>query len=81
MSRRPLRIAVTIQFECSVRAAGYETYLLPELPDRDFNRTLQQRLEDGKVYRPFLEKHDIDLVLDHWSVGAAVDTATEGADQ
>lgn len=64
MSRKPMRIATTIQLENSVRAAGYETYLLPELKERDFNRSLQQRLEDGNVYRPFLEKNDIDLVLD-----------------
>lgn len=65
MIRRPLRIATTIQLETSVRAAGYDTYLLPELPDRDFNRTLQQRIKDGEIYKPFLEKHDIDVILDY----------------
>ncbi len=64
MSRRPLRIATTVQLENSVRAAGYETYLLPELPDRDFNRTIQQRIQDSEIYKPFLEKHDIDVILD-----------------
>jgi len=64
MIRRPLRIAVTQQLERSAREAGLETYVLPELPDMDFNRSLQQRLCDGDVYRPFLEKHDIELVLD-----------------
>ncbi len=64
MGRRPIRIATTKQLERSVREAGFDTYLLPGLPSLDFNRSLQQRLSDGPVYRPFLEKHDVDLVLD-----------------
>lgn len=64
MSRRPIRIATTAQLERSVRKAGFETFLLPELPSLDFNRPLQDRLSDGAVYRPFLEEHDIELVLD-----------------
>lgn len=64
MSRRTLRIATTKQLVRSVREAGFDAYALPELPSLDFNRTLQQRLSDGAVYRPFLEKNDIDLVLD-----------------
>ncbi len=64
MVRRPTRIATTVQFERSVRQAGFDTYLLPELPSLDFNRRLEQRISDGQVYRPFLEKNDIDLVLD-----------------
>jgi len=63
--RRPIRIATTRQLEYSVRAAGFETYLLPDLPSLDFNRSLEQRLRDGAVYEPFLRKHDIDLVLDY----------------
>lgn len=65
MSRRPIRIATTEQLERSVREAGFEAYMLPELPDSDSNRSLRQRLDDGDVYRPFLEKHNVDLVLDH----------------
>ena len=64
MSRRPIRIATTQQLEFSVREAGFETYLLPSLTSLDIHRPLGQRLEDGAVYRPFLEKHDVDLVLD-----------------
>ncbi len=64
MSRRTLRIATTKQLERSTREAGFDTYVLPELPSLDFNRTLQHRLSDGAVYRSFLEKNDIDLVLD-----------------
>lgn len=64
MSRRSLRIATTAQLERSVREAGFETFLLPELPSLDFNRPLPDRLSDGAVYRPFLERHDIELVLD-----------------
>lgn len=64
MPRRPLRIATTQQLEAPARQAGYDVYLLPELPSLDFNRTIEQRLEDGLIYRPFLEKHDIELVID-----------------
>ena len=64
MVRRSLRIATTEQLEASVRAAGFDTFLLPELPSLDFNRALEQRLSDGVIYRPFFEKHDIELVLD-----------------
>ena len=65
MNQRPIRIATTEQLERSVRKAGFEAHLLPPLPDLDFNRSLHRRMEDGAIYRPFLEKHDIDLVLDH----------------
>ena len=64
MSRRPLRIATTKQLERSVREAGCEAFLLPELSSLDFNRPLAQRLADAATYRPFLEKNDIELVLD-----------------
>ncbi len=64
MSRRPIRIATTPQLERSCRVAGFETYLLPDLPSLDLNRSLQERSSDGEIYRPFLEKHDIELVLD-----------------
>ncbi len=64
MSRRPIRIATTEQLEHSVREAGFDTYLLPKIATLDINRPLQQRLADGAIYRPFLERHDIELVLD-----------------
>ena len=64
MSRRPLRIATTNQLESSARTAGFDVYLLPELPSLDFNRTLEERVRDGDVYRPFLEQQDIELVID-----------------
>jgi len=64
MIRRPLRIATTQQLERSVRTAGFEAYRLPKIASEDFHRSLKQRLEDGPVYRAFLEKHDIDLLLD-----------------
>jgi len=62
--RRPLRVATTKQLDRSCRAAGFDTYLLPELPSLDFNRSMQQRAQDGAIYRPFLEKNDIELVID-----------------
>jgi len=64
MSRRRLRIATTKQLARSVREAGFEVFVLPELVSSDFNRPLGQRLADGAVYRPFLERNDIELVLD-----------------
>ncbi len=64
MSRRPLRIATTPMFERSVREAGFDAYLLPDTVSLDFNRSIEERTRDGAVYRPFLEEHDIDLVLD-----------------
>jgi len=62
--RRPLRVAATRQLERSARAAGFDVYPLPELPSNDFNRSLYQRLQDGAIYRPFLERNDIELVID-----------------
>ncbi len=62
--RRPLRIAVTAQLERASREAGFDTYLLPELPNRDFHRSLPERIGDGAKFMPFLEKNDIDLILD-----------------
>ena len=64
MTKRPYRMATTRQLERSVREAGFDTYVLPEIPTLDFHRPLAQRLSDGAIFRPFLEKHDIDLVLD-----------------
>lgn len=64
MARRPLRIATTNQLAHASRVAGFDTYLLPETVNTDINRPLDQRLADGDVYRPFLEKHDIELVVD-----------------
>jgi hypothetical protein len=63
MIRRPLRIAVTSQWERSAREAGLDVYRLP-LASEDFHRPLDDRLRDGQVLRTFLEKHDIELVLD-----------------
>lgn len=63
--RRSLRVATTPQLERSCRAAGFDTYLLPELPSLDFNRSVQERIQDGEIYRPFLEKNDIELVVDY----------------
>lgn len=64
MLRRPLRIATTESLARSAREAGFDTYVLPPLPSLDFHRPLAQRLNDGEIHRPFLEKHDIELVLD-----------------
>ena len=65
MIRRPYRIATTKQLERSVREAGFDTYVLPDLPTLDFHRSLEQRIADGAIVRPFLEANDIDLVLDY----------------
>ncbi len=62
--RRRLRVATTAQLERAARVAGFDTYLLPEVPNPDFNRSLDARLRDGAIYRPFLEEHDIELVVD-----------------
>ncbi len=64
MSRRPLRIATTPQLERSAREAGFDVFRLPDLPTYDFHRSIEQRLTDGYTMQPFLEKHDIELVLD-----------------
>lgn len=64
MVRRPIRIATTEQLEKSVQKAGFDAYRLPKIASEDFHRSLKQRLEDGPVYRAFLEKNDIDLLLD-----------------
>jgi hypothetical protein len=64
MSRRPLRIATTGQWERSVRAAGFEAHLIPAEVSLDFHRTLAARMEHGPIVRAFLEQHDIDLMLD-----------------
>ena len=77
MSRRRLRVATTAQLAPSVRAAGFDAQVLPELPDADFNRPLAQRLADGAVYRPFLERNDIELVLD-FNTGALTLVPAEG---
>lgn len=65
MSRRPVRIATTRQLERSVREAGFDTYVLPEVPSLDLHRSIAERRSDGKIFAPFLEKHDIDLVVDY----------------
>lgn len=79
MSRRPLRIATTTKLERSAREAGFDTYVLPELPSLDINRSLKERLSDGVIYRPFLEKHDIELVVDlDASALTLVPSSTEG---
>jgi hypothetical protein len=79
MSQSTLRIATTRQLEPSVRAAGFEPVILPEQVSTDFNRPLAKRLEDGAVYRPFLEKSDVDLVLDYNT--GAMTFVPDGGDQ
>ncbi len=64
MIRRPLRIATTEQLARSVREAGFEAHVLPPIATLNFNRGPQQRLADGPIYREFLSRHGIDLVLD-----------------
>lgn len=81
MSRRPLRIATTQQLEGSVRAAGFEVHRLPELPSLDFNRPLARRLEDGDIYRPFLQEHDIELVIDFNTSALTLARSAEHPDQ
>lgn len=61
---RSLRVATTAQLAPSVRAAGFEAFVLPELASLSFHRSLQARLSDGAVYRPFFEANGIELVLD-----------------
>lgn len=79
MSRRPLRIAVIPQLERSAREAGLDVYTLPELPSLDFHRPWQQRLEDGNILRPFLEKNDIELLLDFNTAAMTLQPATPNA--
>ena len=81
MTRRPIRIATTKQFERAVRTAGFETYVLPDLPSLDTHRPLEQRLQDGGIYQPFLEQHDIDLVLDYNAGALTLVPSTEHAGQ
>ncbi len=64
MVRPAIRIATTKQLERSCREAGFETHLLPESCAPDANGSLEQRAADGPIFRRFLEKHNIDLVLD-----------------
>lgn len=64
MTRRPLRIATTQQLARSAREAGFEVHTLPDLPSYDLHRPPAERLSDGDVLRPFLERHDIELLLD-----------------
>lgn len=64
MIRQPIKIATTLQLERSAREAGFETHRLPDLCASETKGSLQQRTADGPVYRAFLEKHNIDLVLD-----------------
>ncbi len=47
-----------------VRAAGYEAVELPDAHNSDLNRSFADRLEEGPVHRRFLEKHNVDLVVD-----------------
>ncbi|MBI4716933.1 MAG: glycosyltransferase family 1 protein [Planctomycetes bacterium] len=64
MVRRPWRIATTTQLERSVRAAGFEAFVLPASLTLDCNNAISQRLAEGPMVREFLERHDIDLLLD-----------------
>ena len=65
MSRRPLRVATTRQLESAARQAGFDTYVLPDEINTDPHRAVDTRLQDGPVYRAFLERHDIELLLDY----------------
>ncbi len=80
MARRPLRIATTNQLAHASRLAGFDTYLLPETVNTDINRPLDQRLADGDVYRPFLEKHDIELVIDFDTSALTLSRKDDGSD-
>ena len=64
MSRHALRVAVTNQLEPAARAAGFDTYVLPNEVCGDFNRSLDQRLTEGPTQAAFLKQHQIDLVID-----------------
>ncbi|MFQ5495552.1 MAG: hypothetical protein ACE5EX_09245, partial [Phycisphaerae bacterium] len=78
MKNRTLRIATTSQLVRAVREAGFEPIELPALPNADFNRTVEQRIQDGAIYRPFLEERRPDLVLDINT--AALTLVPSGAD-
>jgi len=64
MTRSPLRIATTQQLERAVREAGYEAVVLPEPSPLDIHGSIEKRVADGRVHRPFLEEHKVDLVVD-----------------
>ena len=80
MARRPLRIATTNQLAHAARVAGFDTYLLPETVNTDINRPLDQRFADGDVYGPFLEKHDIELVIDYDTAALTLSRKDDGSD-
>lgn len=81
MARRPLRVATTNQLAHASRVAGFDTYLLPETVNTDINRSLDQRLADGDVYRPFLEAHDIELVVDLDTSALTLSRKEDGSDE
>ncbi|MGB0715916.1 MAG: glycosyltransferase family protein [Phycisphaerae bacterium] len=62
--KAPIRIATSSQLERSARAAGYETVCVPPEIDRDFHRSMEERTHDGPLMVQFLEKNNIDLVID-----------------
>jgi len=77
VSRRPLRVLVPKNLLRSSREAGFDSYVLPETVSVDFNRSLGQRLEDGPIVREFLEKHDIELLLDSNTAGLTLLPSSE----
>lgn len=64
MPRRPLRVATIHELARSAREAGFETHVFPRPPGLDFHRSVRERLDDGPEFRRFLERHDIELVVD-----------------
>lgn len=78
MALRPLRIATTSQLDQAVREAGYEAFLVPDdLPD--FNRPIEDRIARGQEYERFLEKNDIDLLIDFNTQAMTVVPARDGS--
>jgi len=78
MSLRPIRIATTAQLDQASRAAGFETFVIPEPSIPDFNRSIEQRMADGPGYLRFFEENDIDLLLD-FNTGAMTFVREDGA--
>ncbi len=51
-------------FADSISASGHRFLPLPEVPDPDFNRGMQRRIEDGALYRDFFRQNKVDLLFD-----------------
>ncbi|MCH7525900.1 MAG: glycosyltransferase family 1 protein [Planctomycetes bacterium] len=83
MTQPMLRIAAQQDsvFIDAIRAAGHEPVILPRLPDEHHNRSILQRIEDGKIYTEFFESNPIDLLLDIETSAMTFvpDPATQGA--